>query len=153
MFRGSPLQTIDPRLRADVQSAESCRLLAYRDSEGLWTIGWGHLLPQDHDWTGYRITQEQADSMFDLDMLMAQTGAATLMEFRRLNECRANAVTELVFNLGLNRWIGFQKCRKHLLNQEWQGAHDELLSSKWAEQVHETRANRLAGYLLTGAYP
>ncbi len=48
---------------------------------------------------------------------------------------------------------GFVHCRQALQARDWQAAHDQLLNSAWAGQVHEKRANRIAGYLLTGEYP
>lgn len=149
---------LDSRLIADVQAVERCRLNAYKDSRGFWTVGWGHELPLGHDWTAYAVSQAQADALFDQDLSLAQHQAGNLTEFRRLNTCRENAVTELVFNMGYTHWTGFVKCRHALLNQDWQTAHDELLDSAWALEVQPHgldtpgRATRLAGYLLSGTY-
>lgn len=143
---------IDPRLRRDIQGAESCRLTAYRDPRGLWTIGWGHLLDQHRDWTGVTWTQAQADAQLDTDIELAEALCDRLPELAELNDCRTNAVSELVFNMGLAHWLDFKKCRQALKTESWQVAHDELLSSTWSHQVHEHRANRIAGYILTGAY-
>ena len=145
---------IDPRLQADIQMAESCRLTAYRDSRGLWTIGWGHLLtPQPSGDPGLIWTQDQADAQLAGDIDQARAFAATLREWPALDtDARRNAVTELVFNMG-NHWLLFNNTRGALVRQDWKAAHDGLLSSLWASQVHSTRAGRIADYILTGAYP
>lgn len=45
---------------------EGCRLTAYQDTGGIWTIGFGHTGPEVK--MGLTITQDQADSMFAQDM-------------------------------------------------------------------------------------
>lgn len=145
---------IDPRLERDIKAAEGCNLVAYRDTRRFWTIGWGHLLdPQDGPWAGYTITQEQADAWLEQDIARAQAQAAHTIEWPVLNTCRENAVTELIFNMGLHKWLGFEKCRRALAQGDGVEATAQLLSSLWAEQVGISRAARLAGYLRTGAYP
>ena len=59
----------------------------------------------------------------------------------------------MIFNMGEGKWHGFVHCRQALQARDWQAAHDQLLNSAWAGQVHATRANRIANYLLTGVYP
>lgn len=48
-----------------IQSFESCRLTAYKDVAGVWTIGWGNTNGV-HE--GMKITQAQADEMFRKDL-------------------------------------------------------------------------------------
>lgn len=144
---------IDPRLTADIKAAESCKLTSYKDSEGLWTVGWGHLLDQNVFGADYTITQEQADAWLQLDIESAQTYAQKTSEWDALDTaCRQNAVVELCFNMR-SKWLLFVNARRAIDRHDWQAAHDGLLASVWATQVHATRANRLADYLLTGQYP
>lgn len=145
---------IDPRLLTDIQSAEGCRLAAYKDSMGFWTIAWGHLLhPQAKDWTGHAIGQQEADALLSADIDTAAELAAKLYEWPSLDtDCRRNALTELCFEMG-SKWMRFHNTRQAIKNQDWQGAHDGVLKSLWASEVHERRANRIADYLLTGTYP
>jgi lysozyme len=142
---------IDPRLDADIDAAEQCRLDLYPDSLGVPTIGWGHALPGQ----AYPLhwTQAQADTQRDTDIEFAQTFAKNLPEWEYLDTpCRQNAVIELCFNMR-NKWLAFVKTRAAIRFQNWKNAHDGLLASLWASEVHATRANRLANYLLTGQYP
>ncbi len=145
---------IDPQLQSDIENAEGCKLTAYPDTEGVWTIGWGHELPnQDGSARGLTWTQDQADDQLLDDISIAQAFARGLTEWQSLDtDCRRNALTELCFEMQ-HRWLLFKNTRAALLAQNWKGAHDGLLASLWATQVHSTRANRLADYLLTGAYP
>lgn len=144
---------VDPRLERDIGAAESDKLVAYRDSLGNWTVGRGHLLQAGHDWTGYTITPAQDEVFFQADIQEATAFVQRLPEWTSLDTaCRSNAAIELGFNMH-SKWLGFHKCRAAIQAKQWQVAHDELLNSEWESEVHAARANRIAGYLLTGAYP
>lgn len=144
---------ISSNLISDIKSAEGLRLQAYKDSVGLWTIGYGHLLPfQNKDWSTYLIDLEEAELWLEQDIEFAQTRACELYEWSSLDTpCRQNALTELVFNMG-SKWDNFVKARQAIYNKIWKVAHDELLNSLWATQVGIARSSRIANYLLTGAY-
>ena len=96
------MAAIDPRLLADLMRAEGCKLVAYRDGRGFWTIGYGHLLDQSVDWTGHTITQDTANQLLALDAQdRGATPAMALPEWASLDTpCRQNALIECVFNLG-----------------------------------------------------
>ena len=155
------------RLLADVKSAEGCRLAAYRDSLGFWTIGYGHKLPTGKDWgSGYAWTQDEADEQLSRDLdARGVLPAAGLMEWKFLDtDARQNAVAELCFNMGVGHWRAFVHTRMAITKRDWQAAHDGLLDSEWAKQVQPEgltfpdgkerpgRATRLANYLLTGEF-
>ena len=142
------------RLKADLTLAESRSNKAYKDSEGLWTGGIGHLLPDQHrDWTGVVFSDAQVDQWFEDDVSHAIWEASQTLEWQYLDtDARQNALCELIFNLGLARWKLFAHCRYAITKKDWPTAHDQLLDSKWAGQVKATRANRLANYLLTGEF-
>lgn len=142
----------DQRLVHDIQGSEGCRLTAYRDTNGFWTIGWGHKLDQSIDWTGQEWTQETADSQLAADIDEADEQAQNLPEVPGLNICRTNAVIELVFNMGLHKWMGFEKCRRALFKGDWATAAQELLQSDWDHEVQPSRVSRLHGYILNGTY-
>ncbi len=145
---------MDQRLVKDVKQAEGCKLTAYKDTLGYWTIGYGHLLPdQDRDWTGHTITQEQADLFLDEDLQAAYLRCIHLIEWPYLDTaCRQNAVIELQYNMG-GKWVKFYKTRLDIGNRDWKSAHDDLLNSLWAKQVGKARSERIANYLLEGQYP
>lgn len=50
-----------------IKRFESCRLTAYRDQRGIWTLGWGHT--GSDVYPGLTWTQEKADSVFLNDLL------------------------------------------------------------------------------------
>jgi GH24 family phage-related lysozyme (muramidase) len=144
---------IDPNLQNDVEGSEGCKLAAYQDPLGFWTIGWGHLIPPNVEPEGLVWTQQQADDQLVKDLESAAVYAAATPEWTALDTpCRQNAVIELCFNMR-SKWLLFVKCRAAIRAKSWQDAHDALLNSLWATQVHAVRAERLADYLLTGEYP
>jgi GH24 family phage-related lysozyme (muramidase) len=144
----------DSRLQADVRLAEGCRLVAYRDTNGVWTIGYGHALEDGKDHSGLIWTQDMADTILDSDLANAQAQACRLPEWSSLDTaCRQNAVIELVFNMGLATWETFTGTRAAIRAKQWASVYAHLLNSEWAQQVGPTRAHRIANYLLSGAYP
>ena len=149
------MQTIDPRLLADLKRAEGCRLVAYRDPLGKWTIAFGHLLDQSIDWTGYEIGQDAADGLLVQDVLARTAQVATLPEWSALDTAaRQNALIECVFNLGQGHWVSeFPKTRAALQAKQWIPAATNLLNSPtWVAQVGRPRVARLAGYFQSGSY-
>lgn len=149
--------TTDSRLTADVSNpngGEGRRLVAYKDPEGYWTIGFGHMLqPPTKDWTGTTWNQSQADYQLSQDLAVAQAHCEKLPEWASLDtDCRRNAVVELYFNMG-SKWLTFMKARAALVSKDWEKAAAELLNSKWAIQVKAARADRIANYIRTGEYP
>lgn len=146
---------ISPQLLANTKGAESCKLRAYRDSEGFWTIGYGHLLDQSVDWEGYVITQAQADAWLEHDIEAAQRQAATLPEWASLDtDCRRDALTECIFNLGLGHWTAeFPQTRTALRLKQWTAAASNLMQSPlWIRQVGLSRVSRLADEFQSGSY-
>ena len=147
--------SIDRRLAVDLDAAESDKLEAYEDSLGNWTCGRGHLMPQaapGRSWAGFSVIQSTSDKWFNTDIINAMRLAQKWDEFISCDtDCRKNALYEIAFNLG-GKWMQFVHARAAIKAQEWQAAHDALLDSTWATQVHG-RATRIANYFLTGEYP
>jgi lysozyme len=76
---------------------ESCRLTAYQDVVGVWTIGWGHTGPEVHE--GLVWTQLQADLALIGDMMTAQQAVNRLVDIT-LTQNEFNALVDFVFNVG-----------------------------------------------------
>ncbi|HEX4105524.1 MAG TPA: lysozyme [Rhizomicrobium sp.] len=86
-----------PLAGAFVRAHEGCRLAAYPDSGGVWTIGWGHAGTAVHE--GLTWTQSQADAQLDADLAHASDAVARLKK-RLLADQQAAALISFVFNLG-----------------------------------------------------
>lgn len=114
---------------------ESCRLTAYRDSGGVWTIGWGHTGPDVHE--GLTWTQDQADAAFVRDTAWAQAAVRNDVAVP-LTQPQFDALVSLVFNIGAGAFARSTLLRK-LNAGDYRGAADEFL--RW---------NRDNGEVVTG---
>lgn len=145
--------TIDrDKLRADLLRDEGESLTPYRDSTGHITIGVGHLLRSGDGWIGRsHITREESRAQLERDIDRAEHALCTALPWvEGLDEVRARAFVELTFNLGIGGLLAFHKMLAHAQAGEWPGAAQELLSSRWYQQVRGARAGRLAAMLGTG---
>lgn len=81
-----------------IKAFEGCKLKAYQDIVGVWTIGYGH--------TGADVTpslvwtQEQADEELEKDLVRFEKGVLALIK-RTLTPNQFAAVVSFAFNLGL----------------------------------------------------
>ncbi len=138
------------KLRDELIRDEGVRLLAYRDSVGLWTIGIGHLLgPRQRM---IEITRAEADALLEGDIDEALLAAQTIFPgWRMLDDARQRALANMAFNLGA-RLNGFVKFRAAVSEHDWVRAAAEMMDSRWAKQV-KARAARLHDMILTGTTP
>src|SRR5271166_6985914 len=81
-----------------VAAWESCSLTAYQDPVGLWTIGYGHLIPPG----GSRepITQEEANQLLANDLVASMRGISMWVS-ADWNQQQADALCSLAFNCGV----------------------------------------------------
>lgn len=94
-----PFQTARAIAAALVKRSEGCRLKAYRDSGGIWTIGYGHTKGVTE---GMTCTQAQADAWLDEDMSEAERNVAALVKVP-LTTCQTAALTDFAFNTGASQ--------------------------------------------------
>lgn len=80
-----------------LKSFESCRLNAYQDQGGIWTVGWGHTGPEVVQ--GMVVTQLQADLMLQKDLERFYHLDDYLSE--QINENQYSALVCLAYNIGL----------------------------------------------------
>ena len=92
---------IGPKGAALIKEFESCRLHAYRDSVGVWTIGWGHTTAAGSPpvGPGLTITQAQADEIFLRDIVQYEMAVAGLVKVP-LNQNQFDALVSLCYNIG-----------------------------------------------------
>lgn len=78
------------------KSFEGCRLIAYQDSVGVWTIGYGHTAGVH---AGMGITQERAEALLLADLVTLVTAVESLVHTPMTVE-EESALVDLVFNIG-----------------------------------------------------
>lgn len=76
---------------------EGCRLTAYQDQVGVWTIGYGHTGPEVH--AGMTITVEQAEALLAKDISSAAAFVNRMVHVALTQE-EFDALVDFVFNLG-----------------------------------------------------
>lgn len=125
--------TVDDLAEGLVKTFEGCRLTAYRDVAGLWTIGWGHLLSRqrgiaiDMIYHGLTWTQGQADAALVKDMAPAIGDVRRLITVP-LTPGQEAALRSFTFNVGAGA-LQASTLRQKLNRGEYEDAADELL--KW----------------------
>jgi lysozyme len=101
---------------------EGCKLVAYQDIAGVWTIGYGHVGKDVYE--GLTWTQAQAD-----DALLHDVNAArALLEMYSpgLVNGTLDALTDFVFNLGISNYRTSTLCQQ-VNAQNWPAVKTELL--------------------------
>jgi len=126
---------------------EGLRLHPYRDTVGKLTVGVGRNLDD------LGITKDEALYLLtnDLDRCYCELDKA-LPWGRELNEARRAVLLNMCFNLGINRLLGFNNTLGYMRVSRYEKAADNMLKSKWAEQVGQ-RATELSEMMRTGSWP
>ena len=89
------------KLIAFIRKAEGCRLTAYQDVAGVWTIGYGHTKGVK---AGDRITQYQADQWLREDLAVFEE---VVNKCRRIDtQGKYDAVLDFIYNCGPQNWEG-----------------------------------------------
>lgn len=89
---------LSQKIKQLIKNWEGCRLTAYRCPAGVLTIGYGHTGP---DVTPEkRITQAEADSLFETDIRKFTAKVAPLFAGVNLNNNQFDALVSLSYNIG-----------------------------------------------------
>ena len=108
-----------------IKEIEGCRLQAYQDAAGVWTIGYGHTYGVR---PGDKISQQYADDLLKEDIEHAERQLMALHDSEILNMTpqQLDAVVSFVFNLGIKRWqySTLRRCimlgkPKEVIRKEW----------------------------------
>lgn len=124
---------------------ESYRQFVYTDSTGHLTIGIGRNL------SDRGVSTTEALQLLDDDILYFSSKLNHLLNFfSKLSEPRQIALIDMCFNLGVQGLLQFTQMMLALEAGNYDQAADEMLNSKWAQQVGE-RATTLATIMRTGS--
>ena len=108
-----------------IKEFEGCRLQAYQDAAGIWTIGYGHTYGVR---PGDKISQQYADMLLqdDIENVERQLMALHDSEVLNMTPQQLDAVVSFVFNLGIKRWqySTLRRCimlgkPKEVIRKEW----------------------------------
>lgn len=82
---------------------EACRLDAYPDLKGVWTIGFGHTGPDVH--CGMVITQAQAEAYLKADIKAASDAVNHLVTIA-IGQGEFDALVDFAYNVGIGALTG-----------------------------------------------
>jgi len=134
-------------VQAYLEWAEGKHNEPYKDTKGLLTVGIGHLLER-------RYTDAEVDQMFRDDLYAVLERCEALPYWNELNDARQAVIISLIFNVGYNGFLGFQKFRAALSRGDYASAADELVDSKRSrEDIGKARSDAEHQMMRTGEWP
>lgn len=132
------------RLQQTLIKHEALKLDLYQCQSKCWTIGVGRNL-QDKG-----ISERVAMIMLDEDIEDAISDLTrNLPYFGDLPESVKEALVNMVFNMGISRFLQFKKTLAYLKSGKYTKAGNECLDSRWATQVGY-RAIEVAALIKSG---
>ena len=132
------------RLQQTLIKHEALKLDLYQCQSKCWTIGVGRNL-QDKG-----ISERVAMIMLDEDIEDAISDLTrNLPYFGDLPECVKEALVNMVFNMGISRFLQFKKTLAYIKEGRYKKAGNECLDSRWATQVGY-RALEVAALIKSG---
>jgi lysozyme len=134
------------KLKALLISHEQYRQFPYTDTTGHLTVGIGRNL------SARGISTTEAIQLLDDDILYFSSKLAHFLDcFTELNEARQIALIDMCFNLGVQGFLNFKEMINALNAHDYDRAADEMVKSKWHDQVGE-RATCLENIIRTGEF-
>lgn len=136
------------RIFEQLKIDEGVKYKVYLDTEGLPTVGIGHLiLPTDLEYgkpLGYSITENRAYELFndDLDVAIDECKVLYGAYFDIFPTEVKEILVNMMFNMGRPRLSKFKNFNAALKEEDWNNAADEMIDSKWYRQT-KGRAERL----------
>ena len=144
----------DETFLAQLKRHEGLRLEAYKDTEGVLTIGWGHNCEAAPvpgvEQEGDVISRGSAENLLYQDLKrLARELDDKLPWWRGLDEVRAGVLLDMAFNMGAARLCGFCRTLEAVREGRFADAAAAMLDSRWASQVGR-RAVELAAMMRSG---
>tara|TARA_R110002073_G_scaffold2468_1_gene16457 strand:+ start:50 stop:502 length:453 start_codon:yes stop_codon:yes gene_type:complete len=135
------------QLRKELETDEGCKHETYLCSQNVVTGGIGHMITEwdDEKYTevGVEISEEQVKAWFNKDIESVLNDCELLYDdFDHLPEEAQLIIANMMFNLGRNRLGAFKGMKSGVDARDWNKAADEMVDSRWYEQV-PNRAKRL----------
>ena len=109
----------------------------YKDTRGLATIGYGHLVTkQDPFIEDVEYPEEELYDLFLKDLQKAKNGAEEIVgHLKELHPTAKEIIVEMVYQLGVTGVRRFLKTLLHLENRDYKNASLEMLDSAWRKQT------------------
>jgi lysozyme len=125
------------KLIAELRRDEGVRYSVYKDTKGIDTVGVGHNLqakPMPAGWS-CPLNDVQVNSLLDDDLEdVFHDLDRNLPWWTDLSDVRLRVLTNMCFNMGIGRLLGFKKALIAMRQGKFSIAADEMLDSKWARE-------------------
>jgi lysozyme len=105
-----------------IKQFEGCRLEAYQDGNGIWTIADGHTGGVK---AGDTCTQEQADAWLNEDLAIVDRALSKMVRVE-VTQNQYDALVSFVYNIGAYHFL-FSTCLKDLNAGDLEGAANGIL--------------------------
>ncbi len=129
-----------------IKEHEGLRLKPYKCTAGKLTIGYGRNL-EDRG-----IQENEAEFMLNNDIsAVADELESKVYFWDTLSPVRKAVLIDMAFNLGVEGLFQFSRTLADIEAGEYAEAGDEMMRSRWAEQVGR-RAERLRAMMVTGEW-
>ena len=125
---------------------EGYRQHVYKCPAGYLTAGYGRNLETQG------LSEHEATLLLIGDIDRAERSLSGESYWSGLDTVRRAVLTDMVVNLGWNGFCNFMRMRAALQRDDYQGAADEMVRSRWYGQVGE-RSKRLEKMMRTGQIP
>ena len=135
------------QLRNEIEYDEGCKYEIYLDHLGYPTFGIGHLVreddPEHGQAVGTPVSEDRVAEAFNRDIDIVLVDCDKLYEdYENLPEEVRLIIANMMFNMGYPRLSKFKGMKAGVEAGDWQRAADEMVDSRWYEQV-TNRAQRL----------
>jgi len=124
--------------KAQIKTNEGLRLKVYKCTSNKLTVGYGHNIED------LGITQATADFIFDEDFNSTIKSLNFVFGNTFFSSLPSNvkvALADMMFNLGINRFMGFKNFIKAIKNRDFILAGAEIRNSKAYVQCHNRYEN------------
>lgn len=140
-----------------IAAEEGCRLQAYRDSLGIWTIGYGfNLISHGHtpeEAAAVRWTQAEADTALRDEVTYCHLSILKRWPWASsLNDVRLAVLIGMAFQLGVDGLAKFKRTLAAFEGGRWDDAGQYMAESLWAKQC-PARASRAIRITVSGEWP
>ena len=131
------------KLKDQLIKHESMELKPYRCSAGYLTLAVGRNIEE------LGITEDEARYLLDNDILrVCKELDNSIHWWRDLSEVRQRVLVDMVFNLGITRFMKFSRTIEAIEAGQYDIAAEEMLDSRWSRQVGK-RSQTLAEAMRT----
>ena len=132
------------RLISQLRFHEGVEHKVYKDSVGIETIGVGRNL------VDRGLSEDEIDYLLKNDIeIVLEEIVKNFNWYNSLDDVRQRCICDLVFNMGMPRYLKVVNHLSAIEKGDWERAKLELLNSNYAKQVGK-RAERIAEMIFTG---